>query len=84
MCRETLDQLPAWIDAVVRTAGPVPVVVAANKADLVADAALDQSDAARAAGAIRADVFITSAKTGANVDAAFRRLATRVLERASP
>ena len=34
--RETLDNLPPWIEAVVRTVGPVPLVVAANKADLAA------------------------------------------------
>ncbi len=82
--RGTLDDLPAWIDAVVRTAGPVPVVVAANKADLVVDAAYGHADAVRAGEAFGADVLVTSAKTSANVEAAFRRLASRVLERASP
>ncbi len=82
--RETLDHLPAWIEAVVRTVGSVPVVVAANKADLVSDVAYGQVNAARAAVPFGADVFVTSAKTGANVEAVFRRLASRVLERASP
>ncbi len=39
-----------------RTAGPVPVVVAANKADLVADAAFGHADAVHAAEALGADV----------------------------
>ncbi len=78
--RETLDHLPAWIDAVVRTTGSVPVVVAANKADLAGNAAYGHADIARAAEAFGADVFVTSAKTGANVEAAFRRLATLVAD----
>jgi hypothetical protein len=36
----------------------------------------------RAAEVFRADVFVTSAKTGDNVEAAFGRLASRVLEQA--
>ncbi len=77
--RETLDHLPSWIDAVVRTAGSVPVVVAANKADLVAKVAYGRPDIVRAADAFEADVFLTSAKTGTNVEEAFRRLASHVL-----
>ncbi len=76
--RETLDHLPSWIDAVVRTVGPVPVVVAANKADLVA--ADVQANALSAAKAFAAGVFVTSAKTGTNVEDAFRRLAFLVAD----
>ncbi len=79
--REALDHVPARIDALVRTVKSVPVVVTANKADLVADSAYGQADAVRAAETFGADVFVTSAKTGATAGAAFRRLATRLLER---
>ncbi len=78
--RGTLDDLPAWIEAVARTVGPVPAVVAANKADRTADAAYGEADAIHAAEAFEADVFVTSAKTGANVEAAFRRLAIHVAD----
>ncbi len=81
--RDTLDDLPEWVDAARRTAGTVPVVVAANKADLSGDAAFGRTVATRTAEAFGADVFLTSAKTGANVDAAFRHLASRLLEFAS-
>jgi small GTP-binding protein len=80
--RETLEHLPDWIDAVLRTVGSVPVVVAVNKADLTADATYAPADVVRAAEVFRADVFVTSAKTGDNVEAAFGRLASRVLEQA--
>ncbi len=81
--RDTMDHLPAWTEAVVRTVGPMPVVVAANKADLVAEAAYGRPDIARAADALDADVFLTSARTGVNVEEAFRCLASHVLAGAS-
>jgi small GTP-binding protein len=78
--RETLDNLPAWIDAVDRTVGVVPVVVALNKADLADRAAYDRAEARRIVDALHADCFLTSAKTGENVEAAFRCLGERVIE----
>ncbi len=78
--RDTLDHLAAWIEAVVRTVGPAPAVVAVNKADRPADAAYGEADAVRAAEAFGADVLLTSAKTGSNVEAAFRRLAMHVAD----
>jgi small GTP-binding protein len=78
--RETLDNLPAWIDAVNRTVGVVPVVITLNKADLADRAAYDEAEARRIVDALHADCFRTSAKTGENVEAAFRRLGERVVE----
>jgi small GTP-binding protein len=82
--RDTLESLPTWIGAVVRTRGPVPIVVAANKADRSAEAAFGETDASRTTQAPEADIFLTSARTGANVEEAFRRLATRVVDRLVP
>ena len=78
--RETLDGLPGWVEAVTRAVGPVPTVVATNKADLASTAAYTGADAVRTAEAFRGEVFATSAKTGENVEAAFRRLASLVAD----
>ena len=78
--RETLDGLLAWIDAVDRAAGAVPVVIALNKADLADRAAYDRAEARKTADALHADCLLTSAKTGEGVEEAFRRLGTAVLE----
>ncbi len=77
--RETLDGLGEWVRSVERTVGKVPVVVAVNKADLSADARFDETDAVRVAKGFGADVLMTSAKTGGNVEEAFRRLGSLVL-----
>ena len=78
--RETLDSLSGWVEAVTRAVGPVPTVVATNKADLTSDAAYTGADAIRTAEAFGGEVFATSAKTGENVEAAFRRLAALVAD----
>ncbi len=77
---DTLDHLPDWIRAVVRTVGPVPVAIAANKADLAAEGTRGHADMVRVAQAFGGNVLVTSAKTGANVEAAFRHLATLVAD----
>ena len=78
--RETLDSLSGWVEAVTRAVGPVPTVVATNKADLASDASYAGADAVRTAEAFGGEVFATSAKTGENVEAAFRRLAGLIVE----
>ena len=82
--RESLDRLPGWIDAVVRTRGQVPIVVVANKADLEGQAAFGVPETASVTRASGADIFLASAKTGANVEAVFHRLATRIVDRLVP
>ncbi len=77
--RETLDGLFEWIDDVDRAAGPVPVVIALNKADLADRAAYDLAEAQKIADALHADCLLTSAKTGEGVEETFRRLGGAVL-----
>ncbi len=79
--RDSLTDLESWIRAVEGVAGKVPVVVAINKADLTSTAQFDQAEAVRTATTFGGDLFMTSAKTGANVEEAFRRLGVRVLEK---
>ncbi len=78
--RETLDNLPAWIDAVVRTVGPVPVVVAGNKADLTDQAKYGPDEIESVTRISASNRFLTSAKTGALVNATFERVASVVAE----
>ncbi len=79
--KESLRDLENWIRAVEGVAGKVPVVVAVNKSDMAAQAEFDQAEAVRAATTFGADMFMTSAKSGDNVEEAFRRLGVRVLEK---
>ena len=77
----TLDALYGWIDRADRVASQIPVVLAMNMADLVGPAVAAVRAAMRVALAFHGEYLITSAKTGANVEQAFARLATQVATR---
>lgn len=77
--RATLDGIGAWIRAVREVAGPVPSVLSANKTDLEEQAAFSPADVASVAQGLGCPSFLTSAKTGENVEAAFQELARRVV-----
>lgn len=82
--RSTLDDLYTWVQSVERTAGPVPRVVAVNKADLAERAAFSRADVAASASAAGCEVVYTSAKTGEGVENAFLVLAHAVARRRIP
>lgn len=76
--RETLADLAGWIHGVHAVAGTVPVAVLANKWDLRDRGRVDPSEVASVAAAYGAAYHLTSAKSGENVEAAFRGLAERI------
>src|SRR6266550_4553598 len=73
--RRTLDDLDDWIDSVEQVVGKVPILIAVNKADLASNARFQERDVAEFAKAYGAQFFLTSAKTGDQVETAFARLA---------
>lgn len=77
--KSTLEGIGAWIDAVRDVTGPVPLVLLANKKDLAAQAALTPAQVAAAAGKLGCPSFLTSAKTGESVEAAFRDLSAQIV-----
>ncbi len=77
-CRQsTLERAFALRERVVSTCGDLPFVLAINKADLRGEWEIDAQDPAPGGPA---DVFITSAKTGASVEEMFEALVTKMLE----
>ncbi len=79
----TLRELDEWATSVFRVVGEVPVVVAVNKIDLKDEVMLLYGDKEIDAHARAYDApwFYTSAKTGENVEPAFRALGERVVRR---
>jgi small GTP-binding protein len=77
--RRTLDDLDDWIDSVEQIVGKVPTIIVVNKTDL-SNAQFRERDVAQFAKAYGSEFFLTSAKTGEHVEAAFARLAALVVE----
>lgn len=76
--RKTLDDLDDWIDGVEQVVGKVPTLIAVNKSDLTSSAQYGERDVEQVAKAFECEYVLTSAKTGHNVEEAFRRLGALV------
>lgn len=73
--RDTLDNVSYWSGELTRVSGDIPLILLANKYDLKDRLAFDESDVAEAASGTGGIYYLTSAKTGENVEAAFKKLA---------
>jgi len=79
--KDTLFDLNNWIQLTKKQVGNVPMVFLGNKVDLQERMAVTTEDLARLGGIHSSAFFLTSAKTGQNVEAAFRALAAAIAER---
>lgn len=73
--KETLEELRYWIKALTDVAGDVPIVFCGNKVDLENERVVKEQDVQELAAKYKARAYVTSAKTGQNVEAAFKELA---------
>jgi small GTP-binding protein len=69
--RDTLAALPGWVEAVYAVSGKVPIVLAANKADLKSEAQVGPAEVGSMATMFGCEFILTSAKTGERVEDAF-------------
>lgn len=79
----TCGELDAWLSAVRRVTGPLPVRVLANKVDLADSGAVTEEDLRALSEKYGGPHYFTSAKTGQNVEAAFESLAAAIVEEES-
>lgn len=76
---DTLSSVDDWVKNVRKVAGDVPIVVIANKSDLLENAVVDPQMVAIAARRYGAPYYMTSAKTGTNVELAFNAIGRMTL-----
>lgn len=79
---QTLKDIHAWIDSVRDVVGDVPIIFLANKNDLEEHRAFDQAAMDAELAKYNMPAMYSSAKTGENVDAAFKKLGRMILDRA--
>ncbi|UCE75152.1 MAG: GTP-binding protein [Methanomassiliicoccales archaeon] len=81
---QTLERLEEWIQSLFQITTDVPIVFMGNKCDLVDKAQLTYSDVKNfASNYEEPTVFLTSAKTGINVNLAFKTLAEKILKKSA-
>lgn len=78
---ESLSGLRSWIDLVSNVAGNIPTHFLGNKMDLKEGIVITESDVKRISDSYESSYFLTSAKTGENVEKAFLEVARRVIEK---
>ncbi|MBN1641784.1 MAG: GTP-binding protein [Anaerolineae bacterium] len=76
---QTLDSLAPYAAGLYQISPGVPIIVAANKRDLVEGQQVTAVQVEQAAAAIHAPYYLTSAKTGQDVEAMFRHLGRLLL-----
>jgi Ras-related protein Rab-2A len=77
--RETLKGLKEWITAAWRTVPKMPIVILGNKADLVVERVVADEEAWDFWRPLGLPYFASSARTGQNVEMAFKLLAQEIL-----
>ena len=79
--KHTLDMLVDVITELFNLTEDIPLVFVANKKDLAGQVKFSESDLAEVATAFNSPHFITSAKTGDTVEAAFKAIGEVVLKK---
>ena len=79
--KETLDILPNWVSGLYKSAGEIPIIFIGNKNDLIEQKQFELEDLAKIASTFNSPSFLTSAKTGENVEKAFIILSEKLLKK---
>ncbi len=78
---ETLESLSTWMDSLQGEGdASMPVIFLGNKSDIKVDKKLNETEVEKLADVYSALWFLTSAKTGAHVEEAFKMLGRKMIE----
>jgi small GTP-binding protein len=78
--KETLERIKNWRNDIFDIAGKIPLIILANKSDLKDQAEFSAGDLAIVSNMLSSQYFLTSAKTGENVENAFISLGKKLLD----
>ena len=80
---ESFEKLDEWIQNFKEIRGEEPLYLVGNKVDLKNEIKIDEQEAKEFAEKNNMQLIITSAKSGENVEKAFKELAVKILEKSS-
>ncbi len=78
--KETFENLKYWIDAVWKISPGIPLIMLGNKSDLQEELAVSDEQIKKFSDKFTSTWYLTSAKTGDNVEEAFQKLAEYCLK----
>lgn len=78
--RETLASVDRWQAEIYDITGEIPIIIIANKYDLKDQITFDVPDLEVVSKNLHSPYFLTSAKTGENVNNAFRKLGNEIIK----
>ncbi len=78
--RDTLENLARWRNMLFKITKNVPIIVLANKTDLKGQERFSLDELAMTAQKLNAKHFLTSAKTGQNVETAFKSIGMKLIK----
>ncbi len=79
--KETLYSVGMWQVELYNITQKIPIIVLANKIDLNGKAQITKDDLEEASKELRAPYYFTSAKTGENVEKAFRKIGRELIKK---
>ena len=79
---DTLEGLPAWVESLhAEGDGNVPIIIMANKSDLKDEQKFTENDLDKFSKTYNSPILMTSAKTGNNVEEAFRAIGKKMIDK---
>ncbi|MFW9898505.1 MAG: Rab family GTPase [Candidatus Thorarchaeota archaeon] len=80
--RKTFDSLDEWVQSFRESRGDQPLLLIGNKIDLKNKIKIDEQEAKKYAEKNQMAFLLTSAKTGSNVETAFKELIKTIIDKA--
>ena len=77
--KQSFDKLGDWLSSFREVHGDKPIVLIGNKIDLKENIIIDQLQAEKYSNENNITLILTSAKTGENVEKAFKKLLTKII-----
>ncbi len=78
----TFESIPAWFKDLIKFSGDIPRILLANKIDLTDIRKISKDQAQESADELNAAYFETSAKDGTQVNDAFEKISSKILQKA--
>ena len=78
--KNTLSNLKHWQEILFNFTQEIPIIILANKNDLIDEAEFSKEELMNTSKKLRAECYFTSAKTSENVEDAFRKIGDKLIK----